>query len=480
MLWRWLVLLSCARLIYSLSSSSDGQTTLKLQSKPGHGVLRRYALPRIQSQDWSMEDLLRTVEETDVHAHVWQVGLSHADIYFEDPRQSLDLSIPEVGSIALDDLEELHFYRKGWNLSSLPNSTYHSVYHPLYEVEDFMQELANTYPTTVELVNLGHSAENREMIAMRLSKGNDGLKRPGRSSARKSGFVITGAQHAREWIATSTALYLAHALVADTLEEFALSSWLDYFDFYIIPVPNPDGYVYTWDEDRLWYKNRQIVGPAERCVGIDMNRFGYKWKSKSRLPSLTDDNNDTVLFDTLDALDADPCSPWYPGHRPFEAPEVNNIANFITTLPSLKAYIDLRSYGQMLSTPFSYSCKKIPKDAEDLLEAGLGAVNAIKQVHGTPFTTGSLCRQLYKASGNVVDYMYAKAGIKYSYSVHLRDTGTYGFSLPAEWIRPVGEETAKMIDFLAGFISGRNKKGGLPLSSTVTRCEEADGFATSV
>ncbi|KAI0360633.1 Zn-dependent exopeptidase [Trametes cingulata] len=407
-----------------------------------------------------MEGLLRIAEGAEVHARVWQIGPSHVDIYFEDAAQRLDLSIPEVGSIALDNPEDLHLYSKGWNLSSLSNSTYHSVYHPLYEVEDFMQELATTFPNNVELVNLGHSAENREMIAMRLSRGTDELKRPGHSSTtKKTGFVITGAQHAREWIATSTALYLAHALVTDTIEDFALSSWLDYFDFYIIPVPNPDGYVYTWDNDRLWYKNRQIVGPAERCVGIDMNRnWGYKWKAKSRLPSLTDSTNETSTLDTLDALEADPCSPWYPGHRPFEAPEVNNIANFITTLPSLKAYIDLRSYGQMLSTPFSYSCKKVPKDAEDLLEAGLGAVNAIKQVHGTPFTTGSLCRQLYKASGNVVDYMYAKAGIKFSYSVHLRDTGTYGFSLPAEWIRPVGEETAKMIHFLAGFISGRNKK----------------------
>ena len=43
----------------------------------------------------------------------------------------------------------------------------------------------------------------------------------------------------------------------------------------------------------------------------------------------------------------DPCTPWYPGHRAFESPEVNNIANYITTLPTLKAYIDLRSYGQM-------------------------------------------------------------------------------------------------------------------------------------
>ena len=53
---------------------------------------------------------------------------------------------------------------------------------------------------------------------------------------------------------------------------------------------------------------------------------------------------------------ADPCSHWFPGHRPFEAPEVNNIANYITQLPNLHVFLDLRSYGQMcecLSLPFS-------------------------------------------------------------------------------------------------------------------------------
>jgi Zinc carboxypeptidase len=33
---------------------------------------------------------------------------------------------------------------------------------------------------------------------------------------------------------------------------------------------------------------------------------------------------------------------------------------------------------------------------------------------------------LYRAPGNIVDWMYKRAGIKYSYVVHLRDTGTVG------------------------------------------------------
>ncbi|TBU48939.1 Zn-dependent exopeptidase [Dichomitus squalens] len=357
-----------------------------------------------------------------------------------------------------DDIAGDYFAQQTiWDISKLSNTTYHADYHPLHEIEDFMEDLAITYPGIVQFDYIGHTGEGREMLAMRLSKPTS-LNLTGEdahaSNVRKMGFVITGAQHAREWIATSTALYLAHSLLADSAEDFALSSWLDYFDFYIIPVPNPDGYVYTWENDRLWYKNRQNIGPAEKCTGIDMNRnWGYKWKAKSRLPSISNATDEFALSRPGKGVDADPCSTWYPGHRPFEAPEVNNIANYIQTLPNLSAFIDLRSYGQMLSIPFSHSCKKTPKDAEDQLEAALRAVNAIKQAHGTVFTIGSLCEQLYRASGNVVDYMYKKAGIKYAYSVHLRDTGTYGFNLPAEWIRPVGEETAAMINSIMGFIT---------------------------
>ncbi|KAG6808220.1 hypothetical protein H0H93_000406 [Arthromyces matolae] len=72
--------------------------------------------------------------------------------------------------------------------------------------------------------------------------------------------------------------------------------------------------------------------------------------------------------------------------------------------------------------------------------------------------TGSLCSMLYRAPGNVIDWMYKRAGVKYSYALHLRDTGTYGFALPARWIRPVGEETTEMLKYLTKFIAKKLKR----------------------
>jgi murein tripeptide amidase MpaA len=276
----------------------------------------------------------------------------------------------------------------------------------------------------------------------------------------KLGIVVMGAQHAREWVATAAALHLAHALVSNTSEPYILSNVLQHFEFHIIPVPNPDGYSYTWETDRYWYKNRQKLGPSSQCIGLDMNRnWGYKWEPNpfdviSRVSSNSAEDDDELR----PREEGDPCSHWFPGHRPFEAPEVNNIANYVNTLPNLIGFVDLRSYGQMVSSPFSHSCSRMPKDAEDQMEAAIGVVNALRHTHGFAYITGRLCENLYRAPGNIVDWMYARAKIKYSYAVHLRDTGTYGFSLPAQWIRPVAEETGAMIHYLAKFIAKQLKR----------------------
>lgn len=46
--------------------------------------------------------------------------------------------------------------------------------------------------------------------------------------------------------------------------------------------------------------------------------------------------------------------------------------------------------------PFSYACDVVPADAEDLIEAALGASKAARGVHGTSMSTGAACDLLYR------------------------------------------------------------------------------------
>jgi Zinc carboxypeptidase len=45
------------------------------------------------------------------------------------------------------------------------------------------------------------------------------------------------------------------------------------------------------------------------------------------------------------------------------------------------------------------------------------------------------------ATGGSYDWAKGKEGIKYSYTIELRDKGRYGFMLPVNQIVPTGEET---------------------------------------
>jgi len=58
-----------------------------------------------------------------------------------------------------------------------------------------------------------------------------------------------------------------------------------------------------------------------------------------------------------------------------------------------------------------------------------------------------------------VDWAYARGGIKYSYTIKLRDTGNHGFLLPKSDIVPSGEETLAMSLSLAEFIRQKEIEG---------------------
>ncbi len=63
-------------------------------------------------------------------------------------------------------------------------------------------------------------------------------------------MVLDAGIHSREWIAPAVATYLIHRLAEGQTADGEARMMAREFDWYVVPVANPDGYEYTWTNDR--------------------------------------------------------------------------------------------------------------------------------------------------------------------------------------------------------------------------------------
>ncbi|KAG9342366.1 hypothetical protein JZ751_016868 [Albula glossodonta] len=130
--------------------------------------------------------------------------------------------------------------------------------------------------------------------------------------------------------------------------------------------------------------------------------------------------------------------------------EVKSIVDFILGHGNFKAMITIHSYSQMLMYPYGYTDTPAP-NADELHALAKRAVDALESLHGTKYTFGSWISTLYPASGTTADWGY-KNGLRYSFTFELRDTGRYGFLLPANQIIPTAQETWLALMTLMGHV----------------------------
>ncbi|GAB1317997.1 hypothetical protein MFIFM68171_08207 [Madurella fahalii] len=302
------------------------------------------------------------------------------------------------------------------------NATWFNSYHSYNDHLQFLRDLQALYPTQSEVVTSGNSLNGRPIT---------GIHFWGSSGKGKPAVVFHGTVHAREWITTMVVEYLAYNLLtnSDTPE---VQGFLNKYDFMFFPVVNPDGFVYSQTNDRMWRKNRQTVSGSS-CVGHDINRnWPYQWSISG-------------------GASTSPCAQDFRGRREGDAPETAALSSWLRTIRAnqgLKLYIDWHSYSQLFMTPYGYSCTALHSRNEELQSLARGAAAAIRAVHGTSFTTGPICSTIYRVSGGSTDYAIDVAGADYSFAAELRDTGNYGFVLPANQIVPSGEEAYAGVRYL--------------------------------
>lgn len=153
---------------------------------------------------------------------------------------------------------------------SPPSAAWFNNYHPYSDHIQFLNQLQAAFPNGSEIVTAGASVQGRTLTGIHLWGSGGRGSRPA--------ILFHGTVHAREWISTMTVEYLAYQLLTTYASDATTRSFLDAYDFYIMPVVNPDGFVYTQTNDRMWRKNRSPAPSGSSCVGIDENRnWPYQW-----------------------------------------------------------------------------------------------------------------------------------------------------------------------------------------------------------
>ncbi|KAI4635469.1 uncharacterized protein J4E87_000421 [Alternaria ethzedia] len=311
---------------------------------------------------------------------------------------------------SIADEQTVSIYAAG----AAPSASWFNAYHSIADHMQWITDLAAAYPKNAEVVSAGKSVEGRDIKGIHIwGSGGKGSKRA---------VVWHGTVHAREWITTMVVEYAAYQLLTST--DSTTAGFKNSYDFYIFPIVNPDGFAYTQSADRLWRKNRQTT-PSASCVGRDINR---NWPSHWDLPQ---------------GASTSPCAQDYKGPSAGDGIETKLLKAQLDSLAAgrgIALYMDIHAYSQLWMYPYGYTCSGVVPNSSKYASLTKGAIAAVKAVHGTTFTGGPICNTIYQVSGDSVDYAFEVAKANYSMTVELRDTGNYGFVLPAAQILPSGEE----------------------------------------
>ena len=136
--------------------------------------------------------------------------------------------------------------------------------------------------------------------------------------------------HAREWVSFAFCLYL----INDLLNGEA-AAWTNDIHWVIYPMLNPDGYQYSWTNDRYWRKNRN-PNNGDRCKGVDLNRnYDIEWMKAG-----------TSSYE---------CHVTYGGKGPFSEPESRFHRDHMLTIENKKAYLTYHAYSEFIIYPYSSS-----------------------------------------------------------------------------------------------------------------------------
>ncbi|XP_049545589.1 zinc carboxypeptidase-like [Anopheles darlingi] len=285
-----------------------------------------------------------------------------------------------------------------------------TAYHPLEDIYAWLDTLIAEYPGIVTPIVAGETYEGRQIRGVKVSY-----------KAGNPAIFTEGTIHAREWISAATVTFVLNELL--TSQNAEVRNIAENYDWYVVPVANPDGYVYTHTTTRLWRKTRSQQNVL--CFGVDPNR---NWDFKFN------QGGTSVI----------PCADTFSGPSPFSEIETRTLSAYISTIPNLSTYLDFHSSGQLLMVPYGHTTEPLD-NYNELMDIGRKAIAKLRERHGSVYQVGNIAEIIYVASGSSLDWVKGTLQTPLTFAYELRDTGEYGFLLPPDQIIATAEETLDSI-----------------------------------
>jgi hypothetical protein len=325
------------------------------------------------------------------------------------PGTSLDFvltpaDVAQVRSLGFDPVPVVRGGPQGAPLSPLAKPGL-GLYHTYSEAVAEMSAYAASHPSIAMLDTIGTSIEGRPIVGIKISD------QVGVDESEPEALIV-GCHHARELMSVEVPLYVMRRLLDDYATDPVIHALVDSRQIWIIPVVNPDGFVYVENHSGgssggWWRKNRRPN--ADGTIGVDLNRnYGFEWGHDNIGSSPT------------------PSNEVYRGTGPFSEPETAALRAFVDAR-HFTVSVSFHSYGNLVLYPWGYDALDTPDHPVfSALADSMALQNGYRA--GNPKSNA-----IYLTNGDMDDWVYGEQAEKppiYGYTFEVNSSAD-GFD-PAE------------------------------------------------